>query len=306
MIKKKVLVTGAAGFIGSHLCERLLKDYRVIGVDNLSLGKKENISHLKGNDFKFYHVEILDPKEFEQVFRIHSFDAIFHLAANSDISNPDPKKDFQNTLSTTLVLLEKCRIRGIKEFIFTSSGAVYGETKKIVKEDDGPLFPISHYGACKLSSEAFISSYSSLYGIQSWICRLPNVIGERVTHGVIFDFIKQLRNSNELHVLGNGEQSKPYMYVKDCVDAMVFIWQNAKDRINYYNLSGLGETKVKDIAEMVSKALGSEKITYQERDRGWDGDIPYYKCEVSKLGLLGWVPKRTSDDAVKLTIKKLI
>ena len=194
-------------------------------------------------------------------------------------------------------------MRNIKQFIFTSSGAVYGETHKTLKENDGPLFPISHYGAAKLSSEAFISSYSSMYGIQSWICRLPNVIGERMTHGAIFDFKNRLKVApNILQVYGDGSQTKPYMYVKDCVDAILFIWKNAKERLNYFNLSGVGQTSVKEIAEMVA---GDAQVVYKGGDRGWNGDVPYYNCDVSKLSQLGWVPKRDSLDAVKLTIKKL-
>ena len=298
----KILVTGCCGFIGSHLCEKLLEEYQVVGVDNLSLGKKINVDHLRSNKgFTFHQVDILDHKAFENIFRIHSIDCIFHLAANSDISKGNPEKDFRDTLSTTLVILDKCRIRGIKQVIFASSGSIYGETTRTVREDDGPLLPISHYAAAKLSSEAFISSYSSMYDIQSWICRLPNVVGPRMTHGCIFDFKARLKTMPKtLQVFGDGNQTKPYMYVKDCVDAMIFIWLNAKERLNYFNLSGLGQTSVREIAEMVA---GDAEIVYQERDRGWDGDIPYYHCSVAKLTELGWSPKRESIEAIKLSIK---
>ena len=298
---KKVLVTGCCGFIGSHLCDELVKEFYVIGVDNLSLGSLKNIEHLKKN-FEFHEVDILG-KEFRTIFQSYKFEAVFHLAANSDISKGDPERDFKDTLSSTLVVLENCRMKGIKDFIFTSSGAIYGESKKILKEDDGPLFPISHYGAAKLSSEAFISAYSSMYDIQAWICRLPNVIGPRMTHGCIYDFKNRLKiNPKLLTVKGDGTQTKPYMYVKDTVDAILFIWRNAPDMLNYYNLAGIGQTSVKEIAEIVA---GDTDIVYQGGDRGWKGDIPTYNCETSKLGLLGWVPRRTSTAAVKLTMKKL-
>ena len=296
---KKVLITGAAGFIGSHLCDELTKNFHVIGVDNLSLGSLNNIKHLKDN-FEFIEIDILH-KDFRSIFNKHRFEAVFHLAANSDISKGDPQDDFRNTLSTTLVLLENCHLKGVNQFIFTSSGAIYGEQKKILKEDDGPLLPISHYGAAKLSSEAFISSYSFMYDIQSWILRFPNVIGPRMTHGCIYDFKNRLKiNPKLLTVKGDGNQTKPYMYVKDTVNALLFAWGNAKDKVNYFNLAGIGETSVKDIAEMVA---GGTPIVYKGGDRGWKGDIPRYFCETSKLGKLGWVCPRSSDEAVKLTIK---
>lgn len=305
---KKIFLSGVCGLIGSHLADELIKTHFVVGIDNLSLGTKDNIKHLLTHkNFRFHQVDILDAKECENIFRIYSFDAIFHLAANSDISNQDPKKDFQNTLSTTLVLLEKCRVRGIKQFIFTSSGSVYGETKNIVKEDLS-CNPISHYAACKLSSEAFISSYCSMYGIQSWVLRLPNVVGERATHGVIYDFIKQLKkNPKELRVLGNGLQSKPFMYVKDLIDAMLFVWRNAKEPLNIYNIRGEEVTKVKYIAEQVVKAMNLDaKIVYGEEDRGWAGDVPQYCPSISKLIELGWEPKLTSNEAVRIALIKML
>lgn len=302
----KILITGAAGFIGSHLCDVLVKDYKVVGIDNLSLGKRENVKHLLTNkNFFFHQCDILDPKEFENIFRVHSIDAIFHLAANSDISNPDPKKDFQNTLSTTLVVLEKCRIRGIKQLVFTSSGSVYGDIRKPAKENYGPLLPISAYAASKLSSEAFISFYSDYYGIQSWILRLPNVIGPRLTHGAVLDFMNKLKmNPGILRVLGNGTQKKSYMYVSDFVEAMLFIWQNSKNQVNIFNLMGNGQTSVKEIAEMTAEKFGKHtEIIYGESDRGWKGDVPYYDCDISKLKKLGWSTQMTSNGAILKTLQ---
>lgn len=298
----KILITGAAGFIGSHLCDSLIKKHKIVGIDNLSMGRKENINHLRTNsNFTFHNVDIINTKDFENIFRIHSFDAIFHLAANSDISKGDPLLDLQNTFATTYAVLEKCRVKNIKQIIFASSGSIYGEKRDQVKEDSGPLLPISHYAAAKLSSEAFISAYSSMYDIQSWICRLPNVVGERMTHGAIFDFRNRLKITPKLlFVYGDGSQTKPYMYVKDCVDAILFIWENAKDKINYFNLSGNGQTSVREIAELVA---GNAEIIYKGGDRGWNGDVPYYNCDTSKLQKLGWKPKRTSLQAIKLAIK---
>ena len=306
---KKILITGAAGFIGSHLCEKLLSDYKVVGIDNLSLGRKENIQHLRSNrNFTFHQCEILDPKEFENIFRIHSFDIIFHLAANSDISNGNPKIDFQNTLSTTLVVLEKCRIRDIKEFIFASSSAIYGETKELITENFGPLNPISHYGAAKLSSEAFISAYSKMYDIKSWICRFPNVCGDHVTHGVILDFINKIKNNPDtLEVLGDGNQIKPYIYIKELIEAIIFIWQNTNEKFNVYNIGVDSQTKVSEIAEMVVKEVGKgTKIKYTGGDRGWKGDVPQFRFSTDKIRSLGWSAKLTSNEAVQKAIKKIL
>lgn len=302
----KILVTGGAGFIGSHLCEELAKKYTVVCIDNLSLGKKENLKGL--NNLFFEECDILNPKCLNKIFNTHTFAAVFHLAANSDISNGDPIKNLQDTFATTFALLEKCRQFNIRQFIFASSGSVYGEITAEVDEDSGPMLPISHYAAAKLASEAFISSYSAMYNIQVFILRLPSVIGERVTHGVAFDFInKLLKVPSVLHVLGNGKQTKPYMYVKDVVDCIIFIWQKSRSRVNYYNLCSTGKTSIKEIAEIVVKEMKTETIiVYEDKEKGWDGDVTQYGCSDDKLLSLGWKHKRSSTQAVKLAIKKLL
>lgn len=306
---KRVLVTGCAGFIGSHLCERLLGDnYLVVGVDNLSKGRMENIAKFMGNDdFEFYRLNILTEGNMKCVFDENRFDTVFHLAANSDISVGDPQNDIDNTLNTTLVLLEQCQKHNVKEFIFASSGSIYGDVRFKVWEDYGACMPISHYAASKLASEAYISSYSAMYGIKSWICRLPNVVGERATHGIILDFIDRLKRSKaSLKVLGNGEQRKTYMYVTDLIDAMIFIWTSAKQPMNYFNIAGQGHTLVREIAEMVvAKVDMGREIVYEEGERGWNGDVPYYDCDTTKLSSLGWKINRTSNDAIELAIEKI-
>lgn len=300
----KYLVTGAAGFVGSHLCEKLIKDgYKVVGIDNLSLGTRDNIKHIK--DLVFYDVDILDPRNFENVFRTHSFQGIFHLAANSDIQKGSAESNFRDTFSTTCVLLEKCRIRGIKQFLFTSSGSVYGERDEVMREDS-VLAPISHYAAAKMASEAFISSYSYMYGIKSWIFRFPSVIGERMTHGTLYDWTNKIKvNPKVLTVLGDGNQSKPFMYVGDLVNIMIYIHEAAGDRVNIFNIAGIGYTSIKRLAELFVEAKSPDtKIVYQGTDRGWNGDIPVYRCDTSKLKDLGWFA-RDSDEAVELTLSKI-
>jgi UDP-glucose 4-epimerase len=306
--KMSILITGCAGFIGSHLCERLLNDgYSVIGIDNLSFGTTKNIHQFFNNDrFSFYHIDLLDDK-LDEVFKNNDIKTIFHLAGNSMIREESSRMDIRNTLNSTLAVLEMCHKHGVKEFIFASSGSVYGDATEVLEENYGALMPISHYAAAKLSSEAFISSYSWMYGMKAWICRFPNVTGEHATHGVVLGFVSQIKNNpKELKVLGNGTQTKAYMYVKDCIDAVVFVWKNAKERLNYFNISGGGETSVKEIAEAVVKKMGTDtKIIYQESNRGWVGDVPLYKCDISKLLSLGWKPLRTSNEAIELSINNI-
>ena len=312
-MNKKILVSGCAGFLGSHLTRRLLDESHIVtGIDNLSMGKIEFIKPLKKfPNFNFINIDINHLFIHDYLLDEHDFDVIFHLAANSDISKSDPCVEYMDTFSTTIKLLEYARIYEIKEFVFASSGSVYGEaykTGKLIAEDFAPLVPISHYGSAKLASEAFISAYSFNYGIRSFICRLPNVIGSHATHGVILDFIKKIKaNPDEMEVLGNGTQNKPYMHVKDVIDAMLFIWQKAKDDINCYNIAGPDTTSVNKIADMVIKAMqANTKIRYTGGDRGWKSDSPRYRPDTSKLAQLGYFCNKPSDIAVHQSINEIL
>jgi UDP-glucose 4-epimerase len=307
-----ILVTGGAGFIGSHLCDSLLADgHTVTAVDNLILGRKENIAHLKNNKkFIFIKQDLLKLKSLESIFSKSSFDIVFHMAANSDIQKGgvNPTVDYELTFMTTFNVLQCMKKLGVKKLVFASTSAIYGETSEVLTENFGPLQPVSNYGASKLACEAFISAFSATYGIQTWITRFPNVVGERFTHGVIYDFVKKLKkNPNELEVLGNGEQFKPYMYVKDLVEGILFVWKNCTDRFNVYNLGVESRTKVKDIAAMVIEEMGlTAKIRYTGGDRGWVGDVPEFKYDLSKVAGLGWKAKRSSNDAVRLAIQRAL
>ena len=226
------LITGGAGFIGSHLDDALIaRGHNITVVDNLVLGRKENIEHLiAGPNFRFIEADLLDMPKMREIFTEGKFDMVYHLAANSDIQKggKDPMVDYNLTFNTTFNVLQLLKEFEIKKFFFASTSAIYGETYDVLNEDYGPLKPVSNYGAGKLASEAFISAFSSTYGIQTWITRFPNVVGERFTHGVIYDFIKKLRNNpEELEVLGNGEQCKPYVYVKDLVEAILYVIDQA-------------------------------------------------------------------------------
>lgn len=308
----KILVTGGAGFIGSHLCDALIQaNHEVIVVDNLILGKMENINHLmKLPNFHFYKEDILNFEGLKQIFNKHAFDMVFHMAANSDIQkgSADPEIDFNLTFKTTFNVLQCMKEFNVKKLFFASTSAIYGETSDWLTENYGPLHPVSNYGAGKLASEAFISAFSATYNIQTWITRFPNVVGERFTHGVIYDFIHKLKsNPNELEVLGNGEQNKPYLYVKDLIEGILFVCNNSHERFNVYNLGSNTRTKVKEIAKMVIEEMGlNARINYTGGDRGWVGDVPEFKYDVSKINQLGWRAKYTSNESVRLAIQKAL
>lgn len=306
----KILVTGGAGFIGSHLCDTLIAEgNEVTVVDNLVLGKKENIAHLLDNkNFKFIKEDLLNRDALDKIFTDGKFDMVYHLAANSDIQkgSKNPEVDYNMTFNTTFNVLQAMRKHEVKKLFFASTSAIYGETYDCLTENYGPLRPVSNYGAGKLASEAFISAFSSAYDIQTWITRFPNVVGERFTHGVIFDFIKKLRNNPaELEVLGNGEQIKPYVYVKDLVEGIQFVIANSHDRYNVFNLGSESRTKVKEIAQMVIEEMGLDaKIRYTGGDRGWVGDVPEFKYDLSKIHELGWYAAHDSNGSVRLAIQK--
>lgn len=310
--RMKILVTGGAGFIGSHLTDRLLAEGHDVAVyDNLMLGRLNNLKSAFRNDrFQFIEGDILDEDQFQNVLKTNHFDLIFHFAANSDIakSHSDPNWDFDNTFRTTYQVLSGMRKYEIKELVFASSSAIYGETAKEIKEDYGPLFPHSHYGAAKLASEAWIAGFCENYGIRAWIPRFPNVIGERATHGVILDFIRKLKkNPEQLEVLGNGEQNKPYLYVHDLIDALFFIWKNAHEKINVFNIGTGSRTKVREIAAIVIEEMKlNSKILYTGGNRGWIGDVPEFQYDLGKIEKLGWSAKHTSTEAVRKAVRSIL
>ena len=305
----KILVTGGAGFIGSHLCDVLIADgHNVTVVDNLVLGKVENIEHLINNpNFRFLREDLNNGHAMDMIFMDGEFDMVYHLAANSDIQKggKDPMVDYQLTFNTTFNVLQMMKKYDVKKFFFASTSAIYGETYDVLNEDYGPLKPVSNYGAGKLASEAFISAFASTYHIQTWITRFPNVVGERFTHGVIYDFIHKLqKNPNELEVLGNGEQCKPYVYVKDLVAGIQFVINNSNEPYNVYMLGSDTRTKVKEIAAMVIEEMGlNASIRYTGGDRGWVGDVPEFRYDLTKVNNLGWKASYDSNGAVRKAIQ---
>lgn len=309
----KCFITGGAGFIGSHIVDRLIKkNYQVTVYDNLSLGKKNFLNNnFKKKNFKFIKGDILDLKLLTSSSK--NFDIVFHLAANSDIIKSFHKTniDIHNGTIGTYNVLEAMRKNNIHKIIFTSSNVVYGETKKLpIFEDQGPLFPISLYGASKLASEALISAYSHNFKIKSWIFRFGNVLGSRITHGVIYDFFKKLKsNQSKLNVLGNGKQSKPYILVDDLIDGIFLAIKKSKNDLNYFNLSSENTTNVNFIAKKVLQKLKLDKtkIIYSGGKRGWPGDVSRVQLNVNKIKKLGWKPKYlNSNNACEEGIERII
>lgn len=306
----KVLVAGGAGFIGSHLIDALIKDgNNVVCIDNFFIGTKDNIKHLYRNDkFKFYEQDLTDLEKLKEIFETENIDYVFHLAANSDIqaSAKNPKIEYLNTYTTTFNLLECMRLFNVKKIFFASTSAVYGEKHgENVSEENTKLEPISYYGASKFGSEAIINAYTYMNDLSTLIFRFPNVIGPRLTHGVIFDFIKKLKkNNSELEILGDGNQTKPYMHVFDLVGA-ILRFKDVNQGVTLYNIGVDSQTSVTEIANIICEEmqLADVKYNYTGGKGGWKGDVPKFSYNLDKIHSKGWKAKYTSDEAVKETVK---
>jgi UDP-glucose 4-epimerase len=305
-----LLVTGGAGFVGSHLIDQLLEGgHRVHCIDDLSLGRRDNLRHQEGNPQ--LHVSTLDlvrADELDALFRQGDFQCVFHLAANSDIQAGARQLDIdlQRTFLTTYRVLRCMKDHGVKQLVFASTSAIYGEREEVLHEDIGPLFPVSFYGAAKLCSEAYIAAFSANFDLQAWIFRFPNVVGERTTHGVVHDFIAALiKDPRRLRILGDGTQCKPYLYVKDLVEGLLFGWEHAREQLNYFNLGVEGGTTVARIADIVVEEMGLQRVElhFAGGDRGWVGDVPRFQYDLSKIHRLGWKARRSSDEAVRLAVR---
>ena len=309
----KALVGGGAGFIGSHLIDALLAEgHDVVCVDNFFIGTKDNIKHLEGNPhFTFYEQDLSELEPTLRIFEKEKVDYVFHLAANSDIqaSANDPMIEYKNTYSTTYVQLECMRRTGVKKLFFASTSAVYGDLMGAhVSEEAVALKPISYYGGAKLGSEAVISSYSYMNDMSILVFRFPNVIGPRLTHGVIFDFIKRLREDpTHLRILGDGTQSKPYIYVLDLVDA-IMRFKDVPKGVTLYNAGVETQTSVTRIAEIVCEKMGLTGIPFEYTGGrgGWKGDVPVFQYDLTKIHSAGWSATMTSDEAVAKTVESVL
>ncbi|HOK57758.1 MAG TPA: NAD-dependent epimerase/dehydratase family protein [Methanothrix sp.] len=308
-----ILVTGGAGFIGSHLVDALIKHNEVTVIDNLSTGKREYLSAHESNPrFRLIEADLLDRLEVYDA--VKEKDIVFHLAANPSVAvgETDTRIHLEQNALTTYNLLEAMRRAGVRKIAFTSTSTVYGEAKIIpTPEDYGPLKPISLYGASKLACEAMISSYCHTFDMQAWIYRFANIVGERGNHGVIVDFIKKLRtNPKELEILGSGAQRKSYLDVRDCVDAMIHCVEHADEQVNIYNIGSQDTVDVREIADIVVKAMGLDGVRYRFTGgidgRGWKGDVKLMCLSTDAIRQLGWRPRLGSREAVARAAESLL
>lgn len=311
----KVLVTGGAGFIGSHLVDALMNcGNEVVVLDNLSNGELENIRRWFGSsNFRFIDGGLSNQTVISDA--LEGCGVIFHLAANPEVrvGSVNPEVHFQQNVVATYNLLEATRKNGdVKTFIFTSSSTVYGEAETPTPEDYPSLKPISIYGASKLACEALISAYAHSYGFKAIIYRLANIVGPRSKHGVIIDFIRKLNgNPRELEILGDGTQRKSYLYVADCVEALLLGLDLASKRFEVFNVGSVDQVDVLTIARIVAEEMGLENVKFRltggvNGGRGWVGDVKDMLLDVSRLMSLGWKPKYNSVESVRLTVKEML
>ena len=312
---QKVFVTGAAGFIGSNLVDRLLADgVSVVGWDNMSTGQGRFLEDASGSgSFRLVKGDTLDLPELERAMA--GCDFVFHLAANADVrfGTERPRRDLeQNTIATHNVL-EAMRSCGIRRIAFSSTGSVYGEAKVIPTPEDAP-FPVqtSLYGASKVAGEALISAYGEGFGFEGYVFRFVSILGERYTHGHIFDFYKQLiEHPDVLRILGDGTQRKSYLYVQDCIDAIVHVTRKgtakgAPHGTQVYNLGTTEFVQVNDSVRHICNALGlAPRLEYTGSDRGWIGDNPFILLDTKKIQATGWKPKLTIEQGILRTLRWL-
>ncbi len=310
-MKKSVLVAGGAGFIGSHLTDALLlAGHTVVCADNLCLGSRSMIEHNLANaNFTFYETDINDAASLGAIFAKHRFERVYHLAANSDIQKGglDPSIDIRDTLETTLSLLQAMRGHGVKELLFASTSAVYGDKQTPLREDLGDLRPLSYYGGAKLASEAMISAFAAMCDMNVNILRFPNVVGPRLTHGAVFDFIAKLRRkAKELEILGDGRQEKPYLYVMDLVEAMLMT--RYEPGVQIFNAGVETATTVTRIADIVCEEMGLKNVAYRYTGGsvGWKGDVARFQYDLAKIHAFGWRAKHSSDEAVRLAARSAL
>jgi UDP-glucose 4-epimerase len=306
----KIFVTGAAGFIASNLVDRLLRDgHFVTGFDNFSTGQEHFIQPALGSPrFHLHRQDLLDPRAVQDAMA--GAELVVHLAANADVrfGIEHPTRDLeQNTIATSNVL-EAMRINGVERIAFASTGSVYGEAAVIPTPEDAP-FPVqtSLYGASKLAAEGLIAAYCEGFGLQGYIFRFVSILGERYSHGHVFDFYKQLlAHPEELDVLGDGTQRKSYLYVQDCIDAILTALEKATDRVNIFNLGTDEYCQVRDSIGWISGHLGLKPtIRYGTGNKGWIGDNPFILLDCARIRSLGWKPRLTIREGIVRTLEYL-
>jgi UDP-glucose 4-epimerase len=308
----RAVVTGGAGFIGSNLVDRLLDaGHTAVAYDNFSTGQERFLAHAADTHrdrFAVVRGDILDQAALTSALR--GADIVFHLAANADVrfGTDHPDRDLQQNTLGTFNVLEAMRQAGVRRIVFSSTGSIYGEPEVFPTPEDAP-FPVqtSLYGASKLAGEALIQAYCEGFGFQGYIFRFVSVLGDRYSHGHVFDFYKRLReNPLALTVLGNGQQRKSYLHVHDCIDAILFAVDRVADRLSIYNLGTDEYCRVCESVGWITAELGlSPTLTFTGGERGWIGDSPFIFLDCRRIRSLGWQPKTSIRDGVIATLRYL-
>ena len=311
---KRILITGGAGFIGSHLVDRLSPGNEVIVLDNLSSGKREFIQpHLDKKEIGFIEGDVLNEAVLEKA--LEDVEVVFHLAANPDvrIGAEDTYIHLEQNVIATYRVLEAMRRSGVRDIAFTSTSTVYGEASVIpTPEDYGPLVPISLYGASKLACEALLSAYADNFEMRVVSYRFANVVGSRSTHGVTFDFVHKLRKDPEhLEILGDGSQRKSYFYISDCIEAMVFAYEHNEDRFGIFNIGSEDHIDVKAVADAIIRVMGLRDVEYRytggvDGGRGWKGDVKVMLLSIEWLKGMGWKPEYSSMESISMTARDVL
>jgi UDP-glucose 4-epimerase len=306
----KFFITGGAGFIGSNLVDRLLAaEHQAAAYDNFSTGQRRFLENASASaSFSLIEGDVLELEKLKDAMA--GFDFVFHLAANADVrfGTEHPRKDLEQNTIATFNVLEAMRANNICRIAFSSTGSIYGEPQIFPTPENAP-FPIqtSLYGASKLAGEGLIQAYCEGFGFQGYIFRFVSILGERYTHGHVFDFYQQLRaNPDKLHVLGDGHQRKSYLYIQDCLNAMLMVIERAQQKINIFNLGTDEYCEVNDSIRWITQHLGLHpQISYGGGERGWIGDSPFIFLDCSRVRALGWKPKLTIQESVISTLKYL-
>lgn len=306
----KIFITGCAGFVGSNIADRLLQlGYSVVGYDNMSTGLRKFLGKaFNHSNFTFIEGDVLYEEMLKNAMK--GCDFVFHFAANADVrfGTEHPRKDLEQNTIATYNVLEAMRANGIMQIAFPSTGSVYGEAVVIPTPEDAP-FPVqtSLYAASKLACEGLIAAYCEGFGFQSWIFRFVSILGERYTHGHVFDFYKQLKAvPTQLRVLGDGKQRKSYLYIQDCLDAMLVAVEKATDKVNIFNLGVDGYCEVNDSIGWICQTMGVKpQLEFTGGDRGWIGDNPFIFLDTKRIRSLGWVPKHSIREGVVKTVEFL-
>lgn len=306
----RCFVTGCAGFVGSNLVDRLLRaGHHVVGYDNFSTGREAFLEEADSHPrFRLIRGDTLDPDDLRAAMRGSEF--VFHLAANADVrrGTEQPRRDLEQNTIATFNVLEAMRANDARRIAFASTGSIYGEPDLFPTPEDAP-FPVqtSLYGASKLAGEGLIEAYCEGFGFQAYLFRLVSILGERYTHGHVVDFVASLRrNPLELQVLGDGQQRKSYLYVQDCVGAMLVAVETCQAKVNIFNLGTDEWCRVDDSIDWICGELGVAPVrTYSGGPRGWVGDAPFILLDCSRIRALGWRPTVSIRESVIRTVRYL-